>query len=288
MALHFYYNTPFNAGTQIDPVDTFTGDGSTKTFTLVNKTATRLATTLQTNTTEYFQYTGGFTKNTVSNTFTTQSTVANGLTIVAPGLSGLTAAAFDQDVVDGVTDPRVVEVPFWMADTETIHLYQYLSLPGTDGIEISVLDYLAGVGADVSWCQLAPSSTNGIALTYGATGENLYTGDLTATTILAASSADTATTLSVESASDFTAGDYIIIDIGQSTAEVRQISSINTLTNVITLATALQYSHYIGETVFTCGRKFWLKVTIPLNFNNNVPINFYDLALRRRGRAVAR
>lgn len=288
MALHFYYNTPFNAGTQIDPVDSFTGDGTTKTFTLSNKTATRLATTLQTNTTEFFQYTGGFTKNTSNNTFTTQSAVANGLTIVAPGLSGLTAAAFDQDVVDGVTNPRVVEVPFWMADVDTIHLTEYSALPTFGGIEISVLDYIAGVGADVSWCQLAGSSVNGLALTYGATGVNLYTGDLTATTVLTASASASLTTITVAVASDFTAGDYIIIDIGQVTAEVRQIFSINTLTNVITLATALQYSHFIGETVFTCGRKFWLKVTVPLNFNSNSPINFYDLALRRRGRAIAR
>lgn len=288
MALSFYIDESFTSGSTLDPVDTFTGNGSTTTFTLTQKSAQRLSSTIQAGSSQYYQYNGGFTKNTGTNTFTLSTPPGINTQIVAPGISQIVCPVFDQNVVTGVTNPRVYETPVWFGDGSTIQNFSYSNLPTLAGIEISLVDLVSSVGAQTSWCQLAPANVNGTVGTYGAAGAALLTSPLTAFGTTLASSVASSNAIFCATASTFIAGDYIVINIGTASQEYRKVTVINNTTGQMTLSTNLDFGHAAGEAVFTCGRKFYLKVTIPTNAASNTATNFYDLALRRRGRIISR
>lgn len=284
MALHYYLEETLNSGSQIDPLDSFTGNGSSATFTLVYKDATRLGSTVTVESTQYYQYNGGFTKG--SNSFTLSSTPVTNAQIVAPGITALTASAFDQDVVDGETNPRVTEVPFYLADTNEIHLQYYTNLPSAPGLEISLVNMVSSFGADLTWCQLACANVDGTAGTYGTAGAGLYTSAIQSFGTVSASATAGASSINCSNSSTFIPGDYVIINIGNSTREIRKVSSVTS--TAINFTTAFDFAHYTGETIYACGRKFWMKVTIPTNAANNLPTNFYDVGLKRRGKIISR
>lgn len=282
MSLEFYYDESFSLASNLDPVDTFTGDG-TATFTVTKKSGSELAATITAGNVQYYQFNGGFTKS--GDDFTLSTSPSIGSQIVAPGLIALTFSAFDQSVVSGVTNPQVSEIPFYLGDPDTIHLKTYTNLPQYTGIRITVQDLVSGSGAELSWIQLACSdAASGLATTYAATGEELLTSALYATGTLSASSAAGASSITVSGASGegFWAGDYVIINIGESTSEIRKISSVSG--DTINFFTAFDYSHLEDETAYTMGRKFWAKVTIPENAANNQAFTFWDLGLRRQAR----
>lgn len=287
--LKFYNGSPFTAGTQLDPVDTYTGTGVATTFSLSNKSAVALGGTIQFANTQYLQYSNGFTKNTGNNTFTLSSVPALGTQGVAPGASYLSFAAYDNDSVTGVTNPRIDEQEFYLCDVTTINLYKYENYPGLTGIAISLSDLVSGFGASTSWCQLACSAVDGTALTYQATGTTLYTnningfGSTNSTVVAGASSLASITTSNIN---QFVAGDYVIVNIGASSQEVMHISSI--VSTTLNFDSGFNFGHIPGESIYVCGRKFWCKITVPANTTSNTAYNFIDLGLRRYGRIRAR
>lgn len=289
MSLELYLDESFTSGSIVDPVDTFTGNGVSATFVLVNKSVQRLGSTIQVEGNQYYQYNGGFTKDIGTNSFTLSVVPTFGARVVAPGISQLVFPVFDQNVVSGVTNPRQFELPVWIGDGTEIQNQYYLNLPQNAGIEISLVDLVSSTGAQVNWGQFAAASTTtGAALSYGATGVPLYTAGLSAFGVLSASAAAGASSIFCTTASAFTVGDYVIFNIGNSSQEVRKISSIVNSTGFMIFTTLFDFNHLSNETVINCGRKFWCKITIPTNATNNTAVNFYDLAIRRRGRVVSR
>jgi len=218
--------------------------------------------------------------------FTLSAIPVTNAQIVAPGISALTATAFDQDVVDGVTNPRISEVPFYLADTSEIHLQSYTNLPQYNGVEVSLVNLVSSFGADLTWCQLACANVDGTAGTYASAGTAIYTAAIQSFGTVSASAAAGASSINCSNSTTFISGDYVIINTGQATQELRKVHS--TTSTAFNFTTAFDFPHYSGETIYACGRKFWLKVTIPTNAANNLPTNFYDVGLRRRGKIVSR
>lgn len=282
MPLKFYNNSPLSIGTELDPLDIFISDGITATYTLINKGGARLGSTITAGNTQYYQYNGGFTKS--GNSFTLSSIPAAGTVILAPGISQLVSSAFDQ-TVEGVIDAQISEVAFYMADISEIHLYQYEPYPNISGIKISLEDKIPSSGAPLSWVQMACSDPlTGLPLTYGATGDPLYTSALSTFSTVSASTIAASGIIYTNDAASFTEGDYIIVNIGNSTQEVLHITSITTVVPKRLNVDVGDFDHLIGETIFTCGRKFWLKTIIPENATGHTAQNYQDIGLRRKGK----
>ena len=286
MALRLYLEEDFNLASVVDKVDTFTGNGSTSTFTLVNKTGASLGSTVQVEGTQYLQYTGGFTKS--GNDVTLSAAPADGSQMVFPGVTAVTLSAFDQEGVSGLSTPREAEVAVWLGDISEIHQHKYINMPTDNGIKISITDLISSTGAETSWLQLASADSDGSAATYGATGASLELAGLYAFATMTASAAAAATSVIVDATSGgFQAGDYIIIAPGESNQEIRKVSSVVNSTT-LGLSTSLDFTHSSGEYIFTCGRKFWVKLTIPLDGASNEAVNFYDIVLELLARVRAR
>lgn len=283
MSLEFFYDESFSLASDLDPVDQLVGTGATATFALTLKSGTDLAATVTVENVQYYQFNGGLTKS--GDTFTLSTTPSLNAQIVAPGVIALVLSAFDQLVVDGVDDPTVKEVPFYLGDPDTIHLYDYTNLPQYDGIRIAFVDMVSGSGAELSWVQLACSdAASGLATTYAATGVAIETGAIYASTTLSASASAGSTTISVAAGSGagFLAGDYVILDIGEGTSEIRKVSS--TTGSTITFFTGLEYAHSSSIPVFTMGRKFWAKLTVPENATSSQAFSFWNIGLNRKAR----
>lgn len=280
MSLEFFYSEDFSIASDLDPVDQLTGDG-TPTKTLVKKSGASLAATITAGNLQYYQFNGGFTK--LGNTFTLSSSPAVGVQIVAPGLVALTFAAYDQNEVDGVVNPRVQEKEFYLGDPTECYLYTYTNLPQYIGIKISFVDMISGSGADSSWIQLASSSpTTGLALTYAATGVDLFTASLTTFGTITASALAGASSVNTANAQSYYVGDYVILNPGDGTQEIRKVKE--KVGTRLGFFTNLDYSHVSGEDIHTMGRKFWAKVTIPENAADNQAFNFWNMGLRRQAR----
>lgn len=281
MSLLVYKDTPFFSGNQVDEVDVYTGNGVTTTFVLSRKTVSRLAATVQFDATQYYSYNSGFVKTLTG--FTTNTAPPLNSQGIAPGLTNLLFdQLFDQDNIPGTTSPRVQEIPLYIADSSDIPLYKYTQIPSLPGIELSIVDFVSSAGALTSFIQLAcaQSDATGAALTYQATGTALYTGVLTAFGGLLASSAASASSILVDLASSFTLGDYVYLNAGQPTQEI--VKFIGYSPPYTMLLTGATYPHSKGETVYACGRKFWMKCTVPLNETGGQAANFIDLSLRTR------
>lgn len=280
MSLKFFRDLPLNSGSQLDAIDLFTGDGVTTTFPFSNKTSSQVGGTIQAGATQYFRFNGGFV---VSGSQVTLSSapppMAEG---IIPGVSGLVLSAYDQSVVTGVTNPRIDEDSFILADVDDIGYFQYDPKPGDTGIQLLFVDNASAVGATLAWVQLACSDpSTGLAMTYSATGASLYTPSINMLGTIWASSEASASSIYVDTASGFIQGDYIIINIGNATSEVRKITSVNGAGQILAITGNTNFPHYVDETVYTIGRKFWAKLTVPVDANNGEAINLYDISLRR-------
>lgn len=275
MSLSIYRDEEFNIGTLVDQVDVYTGDGSTVTYTIENKTSARIGSTIQFDNIFYYQYNGGFTKS--GEEVTLDSAPPFGSEGVVPGVGTITASAFDTDDIPGASNPREDEVPFYLVDPDDIYQYEYDAFSDNPGIAISVTDLIESTGAQVSWCQLACSEPDGTASTYQASGEVFYTPPLTAFGEVTSTTSAGASVISCDSASDFIAGDFILINRGEVTQETLRILEINGTD--ITTSTS-NFDHNPGEIIYTCGREFFLKVTIPEGAFNYQATNDYSLGMR--------
>lgn len=286
MALRVYRSFPFVPGSEIGLVNTYTGDGTTTEFLLVNNTSVTTGDTIQADLVYYSRPLGGFTYPDL-NHFELSSPPASNSQILATSTSPLEYPGFDQVQVDGAPDPaNVIEQRFYVADdgtelTTTIHDSQ----PGQIGVGILFSNLVTAAGAQVSWMQLACANAAGDALTYQATGTTLYTAKFAAFSTLSASAIATTTSLQIASASGFYAGDFITINPGGGSEEDVQITSI--ASNTLTIS-GTNFPHYEGEFVFVRGRGFWSKCTIPVNALGGVAGNLINLALTCKSAKVSR
>ena len=280
MALRVYNNDSFTPGNQVVQPSVYTGDGVEDTFELQNNiTSVNVADTVQVDLDYYLRALGGFEFPDTTHISISEVPPLNSQ-ILVPGNNAVVFSAFDQVTVTGVDSPaNVDEVPFWVADdgaglTTTI----YDSMPGTPGVGILFTNMVTAAGAQVSWMQLACADASGNALTYQATGATLYTGKYSGFTAMASACSSLATTLLTTTASstDFVAGDYIRINPGGGTQEDVHITakSGNTLT-----VSGTNFAHSAGEFIFVVGRKFWARMTIPVNVLSGAPGSFYNLPI---------
>lgn len=278
-ALRRYINTPFNAATEVHLIDQATGDGTTSTWTLANKTGLQLGASVQVDGDLHPRFTGAATVD--GNDVSLLSAPPLSAQIIFPGSGAIKLNASDQNDALG----RVVEKAVYIADISTIQFYEYSAYPGDSGIKLQFSHLITADPSAASWFQLAPALADGTAGTYGAAGDPLYTGDISASDVLTGATSIGATSLNVVDGSQFTAGDYIMIAYGTADQEVVKITSIasNTLTVV-----GCTYAHSISDTVLTCGRKFWIKMTIPLNATSGLARNLYGTPLMVRARVTTR
>lgn len=287
MPLVVFIDVPFTVGTECDQSDFYTGDGVTEDFVLVNKAPARLGAGVQFDTIQYYGYNGGFT--TTSNGFDIVSAPPANSQGVAPGITTiLFDQIFDQNDIPGVPNANIQQIPFYVADPFTIPLYEYTQLPGSNGISLSIVDMISAAGAQTSWCQLACATNDltGSALTYQATGTTLYTGVMTAFGTILASTVSGASSMSVSNANTFGLGDYVLINGGQATQEVVKVLQYTPPNTIGT--SGFNFNHYAGETVYTCGRKFWMRCTVPIGVTGGQPVSFFDLALNLQFLSLSR
>ena len=274
-----YYAEPFDASTEVDVNDTFLGNGATTTFTLSQKTNLKLGSTVQASNVLYYYYNGGFTKSGTYD-FTLSSPPGNGTGIVATGLSYLPFRAYDLAVVEGVTNPRVSELPFYIGNVDDIYLNKYIAAAGLSGISLSFVDHVSGdVVADTTWMKLASATQDlaGTAMTY--VSGTMLTTEISAFCTLLCSVSGGATTLVADTighANSFVDGDYIVINRGGLNQEVRKFLSNSGQTMTVS---QLTYSHVANETVYACARKFFAKMTVASNSVGNNAENFSNASL---------
>lgn len=286
MSLDVYASIPLIPGNKVGKNDTYIGDGTKTNFLMANNTSTTVGDTIQADLSNFTFALGGFTLPD-STHFTLLSAPACGAQINAPARSTLTIPIFDQVNVSGITSPaNVVEIPFWIGDDgSNIQTNVYQGIVGTPGIAILFQNLVTATGASVNWTQICSGNASGLATTYAATGTTFYTPNFSAFTTVAASGAALSTTLTVASASGFVAGDYILVNPSGGSKEQVQITSI--AGNVLTV-TGFNYAHFTGENVFVNCRKFFVKVTMPVNILGGQAINLYNLGLRIQAIRVSR
>lgn len=283
-----FYAEPFDVSTSVDVNDVFLGDSVTDTFTLSQKTNTNLGSTVQAGNILYYYYNGGFTKSGSYN-FTLSSPPGTGVGIVATGLTYLPFQAYDVAVVPGNSNSLVSEIPFYIGSVDDIHLNSYIATAGLSGISLSFVDQVSGdVVADTTWMALASATQDfaGTAMTY-VTGTMLTT-DISAFCTLLSSVSSTSAVISANTslaAAEFYDGDYIIVNRGGITQEIRKFLTASGQTMTIA---PLTYSHSAGETVYACIRKFWARMTVPLNASGGTASNYWNVALRVIGSIESR
>lgn len=187
---------------------------------------------------------------------------------------------FDQDSIPGLSNPRVLEVPFWLGNADEPDLYSWEIPPTLDGIELYIITLLgSGVGAATSWIQYSAASADvyGTAVSYADPGVSIYTPAINGADNTTGSSVATDTGISITDSSVFVSGDYVKIGSGTANVETVQIVAIPDGTH-LTVATTNK-PHNPGETVFSCGRKFWIKVTIPTNAVGGVATSLYNIGI---------
>ncbi len=279
MALKVYKQPIFTPSYEVGRINWYTGDGAEDTFEIQFGTSANSGDTAQVDLEYFARYLGGLSFPDTTH-FQLSEIPAQNSQIVLPGNSYVEAAGFDQVTVSGVSgDATVVEVPFWVSEDGTgLTTNIYDSLPGEPGIAILFSNLVTAAGAQASWCQLACADASGNALTYQATGTTLYTGKYSGFTQMASACDALATTLLTTSASatTFVAGDYIRLNPGGGNQEDVQITAKST--NTLTI-TGTNFAHVEGENIFMVGRKFFWKLTFPVDILGGDPGVFFNLGI---------
>ena len=285
--INVYYNEPFDDSTIVDVNDTFIGTGAQTTFTLSQKTNLLLGATIQAGNVLYYFYNGGFTKDSTID-FTLSSPPGAGVGIVATGLSYLPFKAYDQSPISGVANPLVSEIPFFIGKDDT-YLKKYIASVGYGGIQLSFVDQVSGdVVADATWMSIASATQDfaGTAMTY--VSGPVLTADISAFCTVSGNVGATSTILSGNSSNavaEFIDGDYIIINRGGITQEIRKFLSASSVAMIIS---PLTYDHYTGETVYASYRKFWGRCQVRESAVDNQATNFFNVALNVIGSIESR
>lgn len=280
MALNLFTTQPFSAATRVSNASFFVGDNSTTTFPVTNESIYDIGTTIQYSSTLKYYYAGGFTKDFDTNEITINSAPGLGQQGVIPGQTAIVLSAFDQANVSGIVGTaNIEERRFYLGDTSQINLYGYRGRNSvTQGIAISFVDAITSSGVDLSFVQLCCTDGSGNTLTYGATGQTLYTPSIDQFGTVAASANSGSTTILCGTASSFIPGDFIYINFGNVTQEIVKYTSLSG-SYTMNLATATNYGHGVGETIYACVREFGIKYTVPIDVTAGVAQNDYSLYL---------
>lgn len=279
MAFTVYTEDLFISTNEVGQVDTLVTDGVEDTYDVLNKDIADVGSTIQVSNQKKRLYDGGFEKND-DDTVTFNEVFPVGLQGVIPAVGTLSAAVYDTDSVPNVDDPRITEMSIIFGDLDDIHINYYVPKANEIGISISFVNLItSGGNPDLSIVQLACCNASGTALTYQATGTTLYTDQLAGFSTIAASGAAGVSYVDVVDAANgnfyFIAGDFIKINSGEPTQEIRRISSIST--NRLNLDSALTFDHLEDETVYSSFREVKAKWTIPEGMTNGEAENFYNL-----------
>lgn len=274
MALSIYLRLPANGGTQVGQTSTFIGDNVSDVFTY--GTSTTPGSTIQYSSTQKLRWNGGWILGPGPQEITIDAVPPLGSMGVIPDASCLIMSAYDQDTVQGVSEPRVDEIVFYVGDVTEISTYSYTAPTDRPGLGLAFCNLVTSVSPDVSWVQLACCDSNINPMTYGATGNTLWLNGLYAFSLVADDVPANTTTLEVDDASTFTEGRFIKLNSGNITSEIIQVSSI--VGNVMTMASSFNYPHFIGETVYECLIPVASKLTVPFNATGGVAANFYNLS----------
>lgn len=291
MTLRCYRDQPFSLTEIVDQVDIYISDG-TPDYTLSNLTNIQVGSTIQFDQTQYYRYNGGFTVS--GDTVTLSSAPLSGAQGVIPGLNCLTVNAFDTDDVPGVTNPRVKEIEFYIGNNQDIYLESYEGLPGQPGIQIGFVTLISSGGADNTWLQLACSTqdSDGTAMTYAAATSSIYSLPIDGFALLSSTSVSANSTSFIVSgvSGTFLAGDYIRLNPGEVNDETVHLISITEGVSGGTRfeTSPLNYSHSSGEPIYDAIRKFWAKLTVPLNATSHTAQNYLSVGLRLIGQTLSR
>lgn len=281
--LSLFYNFPFIPGNRISKIDTYTAGVSQTNYKLLNNNSNTVGAKVQIDANLALASLKGFTFPDSSHINLT-ATPATGAQIVVPGQLGLIFTEFDAVTIPGVASPANVAITkFYLADDTTgagnILNNTYRKVTGNPGIAVFFSNYATAAGAQLFWSQLACADANGgNTLAFLATGTTLYVHDFYASTSLLGSAASslTSTTISVNSASGFYPGDYIILNPGGTNQENPTITAIDYANNIFTVP-GLNFAHNSGELVIMNGLALYAKMTIPIGYLVGVAQTFINL-----------
>lgn len=265
MSLYVYTAEPFITTNRAGQSSTFTTNGVSATYDVEDTPMAEVGGTVEYGNVQKRLYNGGFTKDDGDETVTFNEVPPAGLQGVIPATRAIVFDSYDTDTVSGVVDPRICVSYAYIGNVDDIANYSYIAKTGVTGIRFYVQDNITSVGPDVSWYQMAVCDASGVAGTYMATGATASMNPISATAALAASGASGSWTITLTgtgSGTDiFQAADYIIINPGEVTSEIRRINSI--AGNVLTLTSGLDSNHDADEGVFVCVRQYAIKQTVP-------------------------
>ena len=281
--LSVFSGTPMGDDTLVDEVDLFLGNAIASTFDLIKHTGLNQASEIQVDGEQYLRFNDGYSLT--GNQITLPFVPINNAIILAPGSNNLLVPLYDQDPIPGIDDPRVKEIAFWVGNVSDIQFYKYVKPLALDGITISAKNLIPGYGASVDWFQFAPALADGTVGSYSDPGEAITTADISAVDLIDGALTGGGTTVTVPDGSLFTAGDNVVLDFQEDNRETVKIVSI--LGDVLTTSGYIQ-NHDDEATLHTCGRKFYMKVTIPLDAVNNDPTNLYNCTVNLKYDFVSR
>jgi len=256
---------------KLSPVEVAEGDDVTTEFILVDLDDTTIASVIQVGST-YLVRNLHWTISGSTVTFTSPPAMSAKITFV--GQTNFRIAAYDQDPVASIVDPRIAEKALYLFDDEDIHLYTYEASAGKSGIEIALIDNDELNGADIDWLEFATSDAEGEPDTYGTAGDPINLPDIFAESTLAFSAAPDDEYITVADASDFAIGQLITLGHGTGNKEVRLITDVTD--NDISFS-ALEFSHPLDEPVYHSGYRVWERLTVPYDAASNIPQNLNEI-----------
>lgn len=269
-----YFATPFNSGTQIHEIDVFAGNGVDKEWALVFKNGLQVGNSAQVDNNFYPRDNGQLIVD--GNNVILPSAPITGQTVIIPGQKSALFPVSDQNDAIG----RTVTIPLYFGDVGTPQFYRYKKVPGQSGIRLQMVDVMsASGGSDPSWFQFAPALADGSQGTLLSAGAALYTANLEGNDSLASPASIGDGTITLNDASLFVPGDFLMLDVGNGSQETLKISTISG--NVCTVPALVGVNHLAGANVLSVARKFYLKITVPLNAAGGIPKNLYNTVLTR-------
>ena len=195
------------------------------------------------------------------------------MNVIATNVTTAIISAYDR-----APYPQTDTVILALGDITDIAKRTYTTEPGGSGIEIYLTNRLGGGGSDPTWFKLAPLNAADMSVgTFGLAGQPLtLDADINAMGYLSAEAHALDSTITVDDASSFVAGQWIEIPDGDDT-DVVWLSSI--VSNVLHLLQPLSYNHRSGMSVLSCAAGFALEVTIPNGIGGGIPLNLLNTSL---------
>ena len=247
-----------------------TGNGSDQDFTLVKNTYADLGNMAQGGDSDFYYKSTGTLTGSGSNAHVS-TPPASGEKLVFPSSSAGVLRAYDQPPY--AQDAYKI---YAVGDIDDIADYQYLAAPAASGIRMYFTNNITEeTVAMPGWYQFAPLNVSDMTVgSYGASGEPFeLTADLIGFNTLADSASATATTIILNDATDFVAGQFVMI----GSTDICWVTEVNS--DTLTLLQPLSFSHSASEAVYACAAGFAIKVNIPTGISGGVAKDWVNLSL---------